>query len=85
MGAFEHLRKWREFVGYKSLNMNDKRTTATYKVKKEKRLKSFIELVTKKHMKRLAAVAKEKGVTLRTKRVGEQLSSEEEKEWEELN
>ena len=49
MGAFEHLKKWREFVGYKSLNLNDKRTTGTYKVKKEKRLKSFIEIVTKKH------------------------------------
>ena len=71
MGAFEHLKKWREFVGYKSLNTNDKRTTGTYKIKKEKRLKSFIELVTKKHMKRLAEVAKEKGITLRSKQVGQ--------------
>ena len=70
MGAFEHLRKWREFVGYKSLNTNDKRTTKTYKVKKEKRLKSFIELVTKKHMKRLKAAAKEKGIDLRSKHAG---------------
>ena len=85
MGAFEHLKKWREFVGYKSLNTNDKRTTGTYKIKKEKRLKSFIELVTKKHMKRLAEVAKEKGITLRSKQVGQQLSSGEENDWEELN
>ena len=85
MGAFEHLRKWREFVGYKSLNTNDKRTTKTYKVKKEKRLKSFIELVTKKHMKRLKAAAKEKGIDLRSKHAGQQLSSGEENEWEELN
>ena len=85
MGAFEHLKKWREFVGYKSLNLNDKRTTGTYKVKKEKRLKSFIEIVTKKHMKRLQALAKVKGIDLKAKRVGEQLSSDEENEWEELN
>lgn len=71
MGAFEHLKKWREFVGYKSLNTGDKRTTGTYKVKKEKRLKSFIELVTKKHKKRLEALCKEKGITLREKKVGQ--------------
>ena len=67
MSAFEHLKKWREFVGYKSLNSNDKRTTGTYKVKKEKRLKSFIELVSKKHKIKLEALAKEKGIVLRQK------------------
>ena len=70
MGAFEHLKKWREFVGYRSLNTNDKRKTNTYKVKKEKRLKSFIEIVSKKHKLKLEALAKEKGVTLRQKAVG---------------
>ena len=67
MSAFEHLKKWREFVGYKSLNTNDKRTTGTYKVKKEKRLKSFIEICSKKHMKKLKALAEQKGIKLRTK------------------
>ena len=47
------MKNWREYVGYKSRNMNEKRTTNTYKVKKERRLKSFIEEVTKKHQKKL--------------------------------
>ena len=53
MSGFEHLKKWREYVGFKSLNLNDKRVTQTYKVQKNRRLKSFIEEVTKKHKKRL--------------------------------
>ena len=65
VGAFENLKKWREYVGYKSRNLNDKRTTGTYKVKKERRLKSFIEEVTKKHKKKLEAICKEKGITLK--------------------
>ena len=36
-------------------------------------------------MKRLQALAKVKGIDLKAKRVGEQLSSDEENEWEELN
>ena len=71
MGAFEHLRLWREYVGYKSRNLNDKRTTDSYKVSKHGRLKSFIEGVTKKHQDKLKALAKEKGIVLKTKRVGE--------------
>jgi len=53
MGGFEHLKKWREYVGFKSLNLNDKRVTQTYKIKKNRRLKSFIEEVTNKHKKKL--------------------------------
>lgn len=48
MSCVEHLKFWREYVGYKSKNMNDKRDTSTYKVRKEKRLKSFMEKITKK-------------------------------------
>jgi hypothetical protein len=85
LGGFEHLKKWREYVGFKSLNLNDKRVTQTYKVQKNRRLKSFIEGVTKKHRQKLEQVCKEKGIELKTKRVGEQVSSGEENEWEEIN
>lgn len=79
------MKKWREYVGFKSLNLNDKRVTQTYKVQKNRRLKSFIEGVTKKHRQKLEQVCKEKGIELKTKRVGEQVSSGEENEWEEIN
>jgi hypothetical protein len=71
LGAFENLQLWREYVGYKSRNLNDKRDTSTYKVRKERRLKSFIEKVTDKHMDRLKAMAKEKGIEFRMKKIGE--------------
>jgi len=48
MACVEHLKFWREYVGYKSKNINDKRDTSTYKVRKERRLKSFMEEITKK-------------------------------------
>lgn len=41
--------------------------------------------MTKKHKKKLEQVCKEKGITLKTKRIGEQVSSGEENEWEEMN
>ena len=85
VGAFEHLKKWREFVGYKSLNTNDKRDTSTYKVKKDKRLRSFMEIITKKRMKKLEEVCKEKGIEMKMKKVGETVSSGEEDEWNEIN
>jgi hypothetical protein len=53
LGAFENLQLWREYVGYKSRNMCDRRAVSDYKVKKERRLKSFIEVVTKNHLKSL--------------------------------
>ena len=71
VGGFENLKNWREYVGYKSRNMNDKRTTSTYKVQKNRRLKSFIEEVTKKHQKKMQALCKEKGIEMRYKKVGE--------------
>ena len=48
MSCVEHLKNWREYVGYKNKNMTDKRDTSTYKVRKERRLKSFMEKITKK-------------------------------------
>jgi hypothetical protein len=48
VSCVEHLNLWREYVGYKNKNMNEKRDTSTYKVRKEKRLKSFMEKITKK-------------------------------------
>jgi len=48
--AFDHLKKWREEVGVKSKEKGgEKRETSSYTVKKEKRLKSFIEGVSKRH------------------------------------
>jgi hypothetical protein len=57
MSACEHMKHWREYVGYKSLNMCDKRETSSYKVRKCARLKSFMEDITKKNKKRVEKVA----------------------------
>jgi len=57
MSCVEHLKNWREYVGYKNKNMTDKRDTTTYKVRKEKRLKSFMEKITKKRKLKIQKVA----------------------------
>jgi hypothetical protein len=57
MACVEHLKFWREYVGYKNKNMNEKRDTSTYKVRKEKRLKSFMEKITKKRKAKMTKVA----------------------------
>jgi len=48
MACVENLKYWREYVGYKSKNINEKRDTGSYKVRKERRLKSFMEIITEK-------------------------------------
>ena len=66
--------------------MDDKRTTDTYKIRKEVRLKSFMEIITSKHKKRMEKVAKELGIKeIRVKRIGERVSSGEEEEFATLN
>lgn len=57
MSCVEQLKFWREYVGYKNKNMTDKRDTSTYKVRKEKRLKSFMEKITKKRKAKIQKVA----------------------------
>ncbi len=71
MSCVEHLKFWREYVGYKSKNMNDKRSTDSYKVRKERRLKSFMEEITKKQKKKVNAVAKKQGIIIPYRGVGE--------------
>ena len=86
MQCVEHLKFWREYVGYKNKNINDHRTTNTYKVRKEVRLKSFMEIITNKHKARVQKVAKELGIKeVRVKRIGERVSSGEEEEFAKLN
>ena len=86
MQCVEHLKFWREYVGYKNKNINDHRTTGTYKVRKECRLKSFMEIITNKHKARVQKVAKELGIKeVRVKRIGERVSSGEEEEFAKLN
>lgn len=66
--------------------MDDKRTTDTYKIRKEVRLKSFMEIISKTHKTRMEKVAKELGIKeLRTKKIGERVSSGEEEEFVRLN
>jgi len=72
-------------VGYKSRNMNDRRDTSSYKVRKERRLKSFIEKVTDKHMDKLKALCKEKGINLKMRKIGEGENTDDEEEMKMLN
>ena len=86
MQSVEHLKFWREYVGYKNKNINDHRTTNTYKVRKEARLKSFMEIITNKHKARMEKVAKQLGIKeVRVKRIGERVSSGEDEEFETIN
>ena len=66
VGPFEHLRSWRDLVGIKSKDKSngDKPKHSSYKVKKERRLRSFIEIISKRMKTKVEKMAKEKGVKL---------------------
>ena len=54
IAAFEHIKCWREIVGVKNKErQGEKLKQSTYSVKKERRLRSFIEFVSLKHKQRL--------------------------------
>lgn len=57
-------------MGYKSKNTNDKRGTDSYKVRKDKRLKSFMEIITAKQKKKALVVAEQHGLKCKYKTVG---------------
>jgi hypothetical protein len=82
MSCVEHLKFWREYVGYKNKNMTDKRDTSTYKVRKEKRLKSFMEKITKKRKAKIQKVAELTGINIPYRAVGDKVSSGEEADWD---
>ena len=84
MAPCEQLKHWREYVGYKSKNMNEKRETSSYKVRKCSRLKSFMEDITKKQKKRVQTVAKKLGIETKYRQVNEVVSSEEEQNFHKL-
>ena len=85
-GPFDNLKKWREIVGVKNKEKNgEKQLSNSYKVKREPRLRSFIESVSKKHIQRMKKIAMEQGVTLQRRRAGEIQSDGEEQEYERLN
>jgi hypothetical protein len=85
MACVEHLLYWREYVGYKSKNMNDKRHTSTYKVRKDRRLKSFMEIITAKQKKKVDQMSKQHGITIHYRKAGEMISSDEEKDFRKVN
>lgn len=66
MGAFEHLRCWRESTGIKNKEKQRDKvdTVKAYSVKKEKRLRSFIEAISNKVKDRVKKLAQEKGIKL---------------------
>ena len=73
-------------MGVKNKEKNgEKQFSNSYKVKREPRLRSFIENVSKKHIQRMKKIAKEQGVTLQRRRAGEIQSDGEEQEYERLN
>ena len=82
MSCVEQLKFWREYVGYKNKNMTDKRDTSTYKVRKEKRLKSFMEKITKKRKAKIQKVAEQIGINIPYRAVGDKVSSGEEGDWD---
>lgn len=84
--AFEHLRHWRELVGVKNKERKNegKDTIEAYGVKKERRLKSFIEAISKKNAERVKKLAKEKGITLGKRKAGDGRDDEEEDEYTKL-
>ncbi len=71
IGAFEHLKHWRELVGIKQRKTQGKTTQEAYKVQKEKRLRSFIEAISNKVKQRVNKLAKEKGVKLVKRQAGD--------------
>lgn len=65
ISCFDHLRCWRDLVGVKNKDRNgEKQSSNRYKVKKETRLKSFIELISKRMDSRVKKMAKDKGIQL---------------------
>ena len=88
MGAFEHMREWREAVGLKNkqrkLEATGKSTAQTYTVKKERRLRSFIEAISNKAKERVKRLAKEKGITLKKRHAGDRQTKEDVEEYARL-
>ena len=55
---FENLRRWRDIVGRRvTTAKGEKKASGDYMVRKEKRLKSFIESISAKHKERVEKVA----------------------------
>jgi hypothetical protein len=87
IGAFEHLRSWRELVGTKNKTWKEADKVGTqkaYKVKKERRLRSFIEAISNKVKARVKKLAEEKGIRVGRKQAGGKRDSEEEEEYAKL-
>jgi hypothetical protein len=59
-------------------------TQKAYKVKKERRLRSFIEAISNKVKARVKKLAEEKGVKVARRQAGGRRDSEEEQEYAEL-
>ena len=84
IGAFEHLRTWRELVGTKNKTQKAAETQGTqraYKVKKERRLRSFIEGISNKVKARVKKLAQEKGIKVGTRQAGGKRDSQEEEQY----
>ena len=87
IGCFEHLKFWREIVGTKNKERQQDRAGSTqnaYKVKKEKRLRSFIETISNKVKQRVNKLAKEKGIKLQQRHAGGAQSQGDEEEYAQL-
>eukprot|EP00347_Sterkiella_histriomuscorum_P009181 403342210 len=87
IAAFEHLKIWREIVGVKNRDkMGEKQKSSTYSVKKEKRLRSFIEFVSLKHKNRMKKEAEAQGVslTMMSRKAGGHQSDGEQEEYDRL-
>ncbi|TNV82043.1 hypothetical protein FGO68_gene12297 [Halteria grandinella] len=84
--AFEHLKHWRELVGVKNKERKNegKDTIEAYGVKKERRLKSFIEAISKRNNERVKKLAKEKGITLGKRKAGDERDHGEEDQYTKL-
>ena len=80
------MRTWRETVGVKNKERHGERvgTAAAYKVKKESRLRSFIEDISNKVKNRVKKLAKEKGITLQKRHAGDRQSDGEADEYAQL-
>ena len=73
IGCFEHLKHWRELVGTKNREGRQEKACSTqkaYSVKKERRLRSFIEAISNKVKARVSKLAKEKGIKVLQKHAG---------------
>ena len=75
---FENLRRWRDIVGRRvTTAKGEKKASGDYMVRKEKRLKSFIESISAKHKERVEKVAQDKGIKLQKKKAGEEQDKED--------